>query len=223
MWQCPNCGRIFENTNKGHFCGKGSSIDDYIAEQPVEIQPILCKIRETIHKAAPDADERISWRMPTFWQGENLIHFAAFRKHIGIYPGDLSFTPFDERLTGYHRSKGAIQFSLDKPIDYELIADITRWRVSCASAKNIDNNDLNINRMKRPIHDIPNFITSALDKNGLWDQYRARPPYQRNDYIGWIIGGKREETRQKRLTQMLSELRAGDAYMGMAYKSVTKP
>ena len=66
-----------------------------------------------------------------FWQGENLIHFAAFKKYLGIYPGDMSLSPFDERLAGYHRTKGAIQFPYDKPIDYELIADITRWRESC--------------------------------------------------------------------------------------------
>lgn len=73
--------------------------------------------------------------------------------------------------------------------------------------------------MTRQIYDIPDYITTALDDNQLWERYRARPPYQRNDYIGWITRAKREETRQKRLTQMLEELRAGDAYMGMAYNA----
>ena len=80
-------------------------------------------------------------------------------------------------------------------------------------------NDLDASRMKRKVYDIPDFIVSALDESGLWEQYRARPPYQCNDYIGWIIRGKREETRQKRLTQMLDELRNGDAYMGMRYNA----
>ena len=133
MWQCPVCFREFKNMNQDHYCGKVGSIDDYIIRQPTEIQPILHKIRETIRDAAPDAKEKISWNMPTFWQGENLIHFAAFKKHIGIYPGDITKFPFDERLSGYKRTKGAIQFPLDKPIDYELIADITRWRVSCVN------------------------------------------------------------------------------------------
>ena len=115
-----------------------NEIDDYIAEQPEEVRPVLLKIRETIHKAAPDAIEKISWRMPTFWQGENLIHFAAFKKHIGIYPGDITHAPFKDRLKDYHTSKGAIQLPLNKPIDYELIADITRWRVSCAIAKKVN-------------------------------------------------------------------------------------
>ena len=135
MWQCPKCGRTFKNTGQDHYCGKIDTIDDYIAGQPAEIQLILHKIRETIRDAAPDAIEKISWRMPTFWQKENLIHFAAFKKHIGIYPGDMTHSPFDERLTGYKRTKGAIQLPLDKPIDYELIADITRWRVTCLETK----------------------------------------------------------------------------------------
>ncbi|MDR2231709.1 MAG: DUF1801 domain-containing protein [Tannerella sp.] len=112
-----------------------ATIDDYISMQPEQIQILLIKIRQTIREAAPDSIEKISWRMPTFWQGENLIHFAAFKKHIGIYPGDLLLTPFTERIAGYKSSKGAIQFPFDKPIDYELIADITRYRLAIACAK----------------------------------------------------------------------------------------
>ena len=114
---------------------KYETIDEYIAGQPEEVRPILKKVRETIRRVAPDSAEKIAWRMPTFWQGENLIHFAAFKKHMGIYPRDLSLIPFEDRLEGYHRSKGAIQFPYDQPVDYELIADITRWRLSCAMAK----------------------------------------------------------------------------------------
>lgn len=136
MWQCPKCNREFKNTNQDHYCVKISVIDEYIAEQPEEIQVILQKVRETICGAAPQAEERISWRMPTFWQGENLIHFAAFKKHLGIYPGDLSLAPFMDRLEGYRSTKGAIQFPYDKPIDYKLIEDITRWRVETVNEKN---------------------------------------------------------------------------------------
>lgn len=64
-----------------------NNIDAYIAAQPEDMQLLLQKIRETIRTAAPEAKEKISWQMPTFWQGENLIHFAAFKKHIGLYPG----------------------------------------------------------------------------------------------------------------------------------------
>ena len=134
MWQCPKCGRDFKNQNQSHYCGdKPSTIDEYIAAQPKSIRAVLEKIRKTIRKAAPKAIEKISWSMPTFWQGENIIHFAAFKKHIGIYPGDLGNIPFEQQLASYKTTKGAIQFPLDKPIDYDLIADITKYRVSMVS------------------------------------------------------------------------------------------
>jgi len=134
MWKCPKCGKEFKNTNQTHYCGNSANIDDYIAAQSEDVQQILVKIRETISAAAPDAIEKISYQMPTFWKGENLIHFAAFKNHIGIYPGALENLPTDlvERLAEYKASKGAIQLPLDKPIDYELIADIARWRVMSA-------------------------------------------------------------------------------------------
>jgi uncharacterized protein YdhG (YjbR/CyaY superfamily) len=129
MWQCLKCVKTFKNTNQSHTCGKINTIDEYIAEQPESVRPLLEKIRETIRNAAPDAIEKISWRMPTFWQGENLIHFAAFKNHIGIFPGGEATTFFAERLTDYKTSKGTIQFPLNKPIDYNLIAEIAKWRV----------------------------------------------------------------------------------------------
>ncbi len=132
MWTCPKCGREFKNTEQDHFCVKPNSIDEYIAAQPEEVRPLLQGIRETIRAVAPEATEKISWQMPTFWQGENLIHFAAFKKHVGLYPGGEATTHFAERLAGYKTSKGAIQLPLGKPIDYELIADIVRWRVKQA-------------------------------------------------------------------------------------------
>ncbi len=135
MWQCPKCGRKFKNTDQNHFCGKIETIDDYISEQSEELQPILQKIRETIRLAAPKAQEKISWQMPTFWQGENLIHFAAFKKHIGIYPGGEATTVFAERLTDYKVSKGAIQLPLNKTIQYDLIKEITEWRVAVVEKK----------------------------------------------------------------------------------------
>jgi uncharacterized protein YdhG (YjbR/CyaY superfamily) len=73
--------------------------------------------------------------MPTFWQGENLIHFAAFKKHVGVFPGDLTRTPFAEKLADYHTTKGAIQFPYNKPVPFELIAEIAAYRVKAAAEK----------------------------------------------------------------------------------------
>ena len=117
---------------------KISTIDEYIEGQSEEVKCILNEVRAVIRKAAPDAKERISWQMPTYWQGENLIHFCAHQKHLGIYPGALENLPSEiiERLSGYKTTKGAIQFPYDKPINYDLIGDITRWRVSFVESKN---------------------------------------------------------------------------------------
>ena len=137
MWKCPKCERSFRAENQHHFCGKIETIDQYIGEQTEDVQPLLKDIRDAIRAAAPDAAEKISWQMPTFWQRENLIHFAAFKKHIGVYPGGEATTVFADRLTTYKRAKGTIQFPLDQPIPYDLIADITRWRVKQVSAKKV--------------------------------------------------------------------------------------
>jgi uncharacterized protein YdhG (YjbR/CyaY superfamily) len=217
MWQCPECERKFKSTNQDHCCGKIETIDRYISEQADEIQPLLYKLREVIRSAAPNATEKMAWQMPTFWQGENLIHFAAFKKHISIFPGAEAATVFTDRLIEYKVAKGTIQLPLHKPLPYELIADIARWRVSCVEGKN--NQDMDASKMTRKVYDIPDYLAAALDGSGLRERYRARPPYQRNDYIGWITRGKREETRRKRLNQMLDELRSGDAYMGMEYNA----
>ncbi len=135
MWQCPKCKRGFRSDNQQHYCGEIDTIDQYISEQAVEVQPLLEKIRDTIRAAAPNAVEKMSWQMPTFWQDENLIHFAAFKKHIGIYPGGEATSVFADKLTEYKTAKGTIQLPLSQPMPYDLIGDITRWRVQQVSVK----------------------------------------------------------------------------------------
>src|SRR5215469_10362518 len=94
MWKCPKCQKEFMNVNQNHSCSdKSVNVDEYIASQPVDAQSILRKVRETIRNAAPNAVEKISWKMPTYWQGENLIHFCVHKKHFGIYPGSLERMP----------------------------------------------------------------------------------------------------------------------------------
>jgi uncharacterized protein YdhG (YjbR/CyaY superfamily) len=112
-----------------------ATIDEYIALFPEDVRVVLVRVRQVIRAAAPGADEKISWQMPTFWLGENLIHFAAQKRHLGIYPGGEAVAVFAGRLAGYKTSKGAIQFPFDQPIDYELIAEITRWRVEQVEGK----------------------------------------------------------------------------------------
>lgn len=107
-----------------------TSIDEYIEEFPEDMQKILEEIRATIKAAAPDAEEKISYQMPTFYLNGNLIHFAAFKNHIGIYPTPSGTEAFKEEIAKYKTSKGSIQLPLDKPIPLKLIARITKFRVA---------------------------------------------------------------------------------------------
>lgn len=133
MWQCPKCGRAFGKVNQSHYCTEAGSIDDYIAAQPAEVQPLLKKLRKTIRQAAPDAVEKISYRLPTYWQGKNLVYFGGFKNHISLFPGAEASKALAKRLKNYKVSKGTIHFPLGEPIDFELVADIVRWRVKQAT------------------------------------------------------------------------------------------
>ena len=127
MWKCPKCGREFKNNNQEHFCEKPKTVDEYISLQPENVQPLLNQVRDTLRAALPDAEERISWSMPTYWKKHNIIHFAAFKNHIGIYPGDKAMEHFADRLTGYKTSKGALQLPYSKTLPLDLLAEIAKW------------------------------------------------------------------------------------------------
>lgn len=103
------------------------TIDEYIAVQPESSRPFLHQVRDTIRAVLPEAQERISWKMPTYWKGHNIIHFAGFKNHIGVYPGEEAIIHFADRLADCKTSKGAIQFSYGKPLPLALIADIAKW------------------------------------------------------------------------------------------------
>lgn len=111
------------------------SIDEYIQQFNPETQAILRKLRRTIKGRAQGATERISYRMPTFYLNGNLVHFAAFEKHIGFYPTPSAVTAFASELTAYKRAKGSIQFPIDEPLPLELIARMVDFRVAECTTK----------------------------------------------------------------------------------------
>lgn len=111
---------------------QATTIDDYIAQFPEHIQKILQKIRAAIQQAAPEAEEAIRYAMPTFRFQGNLVHFAAYKNHIGFYPTPSGIEAFKKELAGFQTSKGAIQFPLDKPMPYDLISKIVAFRVQDA-------------------------------------------------------------------------------------------
>ena len=116
MWECPKCGRKFKNTNQTHYCGTApQTIEEYIAQQP------------EYTRTYPDAIQKISWSMPTYWKKRNLIQFAASKKHVGLYPGPAAVEAFANQLAAYKTSKGTIQFPYDKPLPLALIAKIAAW------------------------------------------------------------------------------------------------
>jgi uncharacterized protein YdhG (YjbR/CyaY superfamily) len=111
------------------------TIDAYIGDYPENIQAILQKIRQTIKKAAPQAEEAIRYGLPTFRLNGNLVHFGGFKNHIGFYPTPTGIEVFKKELAPYVTGKGTIQFTIDKPIPYELIEKIVRFRVKESLAK----------------------------------------------------------------------------------------
>jgi len=105
------------------------TIDEYIAGFPNEVQQILEKIRRTIRAAAPDAQEIIKYKMPTFTLKGNLVYFAAYKKHIALYPAPEGTEKFNKKLAVYRAAKSTVRFPLDKPIPYDLIGQIVKLRV----------------------------------------------------------------------------------------------
>ena len=106
------------------------SIDEYISKYPPEIQEKLKTLRKVIKESAPDAEEKISWQMPTFVLQGNLVHFAVCKNHIGFYPGLSGIDAFKQELSEYKRTKGSIHFPIKKPLPYELISKIVKFRVA---------------------------------------------------------------------------------------------
>ncbi|MBC8003876.1 MAG: DUF1801 domain-containing protein [Verrucomicrobia bacterium] len=105
------------------------NIDEYIARCTEAVQPTLHELRETIRKAAPEAQETINYQMPTFTLKGNLVHFAAFQKHIGLYPAPSGIDQFRDELSKYELSKGTIRFPINEPLPLELISRIVQFRV----------------------------------------------------------------------------------------------
>jgi uncharacterized protein YdhG (YjbR/CyaY superfamily) len=109
--------------------GRFETIDEYIQTFPKDTQKILEQVRQTIKEAAPDAEEAISYQIPTFKLNGNLVHFAAFKNHIGFYPAPSGQKAFEKELSAYKSGKGSIQFPIHKPMPLALIKKIVKYRV----------------------------------------------------------------------------------------------
>ncbi|MFN8449437.1 MAG: DUF1801 domain-containing protein [Anaerolineae bacterium] len=112
-----------------------ANFDEYIAAFPDDVQAILREMRRVIHDTAPQAEEAMRYGMPTFRLKDNLVHFAGHKTHIGFYPTPSAIEAFAEQLSAYKTSKGAIQFPLDQPIPYDLVREMTEYRVRQVTGK----------------------------------------------------------------------------------------
>lgn len=112
-----------------------ATIDEYIATFPLDVQDILKQVRATIKKVAPEAEETIKYRIPTFVLKENLVHFAALQNHIGFYPTPSGIEGFKHELAEYKFAKGSVQFPIDKPMPLSLIEKIVKFRVNEVKGK----------------------------------------------------------------------------------------
>ena len=110
-------------------------IETYIANAPEAYRPQLMTLRQVIASVLPEAEEQLKYQMPTFYWHENVIHFALFKHHFGLYPTPSAISAFRDQLVPYKTSKGAIQFPLDQPLPLELIIAITRFRRQTVMAK----------------------------------------------------------------------------------------
>src|SRR5689334_19829733 len=108
---------------------QAGNIDEYIAGFPKDIQKMLEEVRATIRKAAPEAKEAIKYAIPTFTLNGNLVHFAAFKNHIGFYPAPVGIEAFKKELSPYEGAKGSVKFPIDKPLPLALISEIVKFRV----------------------------------------------------------------------------------------------
>lgn len=127
LWKCPKCGKQFKKQGQSHYCGeKPKNINEYILSQDADKQEDLRYIRQILSQALPDAEERISWSMPTYWKNHNILHFAASKSHIGLYPGPAAVIAFAEELQGYKTDKGTIRIPYGK-IDAALVEKIAKW------------------------------------------------------------------------------------------------
>jgi uncharacterized protein YdhG (YjbR/CyaY superfamily) len=197
-----------------------ASIDEYLAPLSEPERAALERLRTLIKAAAPEAVEAISYGMPAFKYHGPLVGFAAFKEHMSFFP--MSVAVIDthrDRLEGFETTKGTVHFTLDRQLPAALVKSMVKARVKEQEQKAAGPRRKPPARKRYPV---PGYVKRALEERGVTEAYKERPPYQRNDYVGWITRAKQEATRRKRLDQMLDELARGDTYMKMPWKPRTK-
>ena len=131
MWKCPNCGREFERTNQGHYCGKApETVLEYIDSQPIETHPHLTELMMILQSSVPGVKERILWSMPYYEKEGKSVSFSACKKHISFYAGVEAIETFALDLNEFATKKNAIYFPYEKVLPAKLIEKIAKWCLS---------------------------------------------------------------------------------------------
>ena len=131
MWTCPQCGREFQRTNQGHFCGKApETVSEYINSQPAEYRDRLTEIARILHSSVPGINERILWSMPYYEKEGKCVSFSACKNHISFYAGAEAIERFSVELRDFATKKNAIYLPYDRALPVKLIESITEWRLS---------------------------------------------------------------------------------------------
>lgn len=212
--------------------GKPENIEAYLASVPQETRRVLERLRKTIRSVVPEAEEGFSYGMPVFKLHGLLVGYAGWKTHCGFYVMSTSvMAHFKEELRDFETSAGTVRFTAEHPLPDDLVGRMLRMRIreneekralkSARKPLKAQGTAKPARPARRARHSMPDFIRAALSAHHLTAAYDARPPYQRNDYIGWITQAKLEATQHKRLAQMLEELAKGDVYMKMEWRGKT--
>lgn len=194
---------------------KPRSVEEYISSVPKEAQPKLRALRDIIKAVVPEVEERISYGMPYYAYRGNLAYFRLSAHHVGLYLSPAVIEQHKKALEKYESAKATVRFPLAEDLPVALIRKLLK--------AGMRHNEQRVRApKKRPRQEMPAFVRAELVRTGLADAYAARPPYQRNDYLSWINRAKRDETKQKRLAQMIAELKCGDRYMNMVWNGKGK-
>lgn len=131
MWICPKCGREFERTNQGHYCGEApKTVLEYIDSQPAETHAHLTEMMMILQNSVPGVNERILWSMPYYEKEGKSVSFSACKKHVSFYAGAEAVEKFALELNGFATKKNAVYFPYDRALPAKLIEEITKWCLS---------------------------------------------------------------------------------------------
>lgn len=204
---------------------KNPKVDEYINSAQPFAQPILIHLREVIHKALPEVEETIKWGSPCFDHKGTICMISAFKEHctMGFFKEKL-MPDLQKYLKDHVIDKESAMGTWGRIEKLDNLPPDEKIMLWVKEAAELNEKGIKIKKISKPRkkYPMPDDIAHTLESNNVLEAYNSRPPYQKNDYIGWITSAKQEETRQKRLEQMIDELKKGNVYMKMKWNNKIK-